>query len=67
MSVTIKDNTVWSVDYAVETYNQLKELEGYVLWKAKLEFDIIAFRNFCKDIGAPPLDFFSDLSNDLNS
>lgn len=30
-------------------------------------FVVRPLSNFCKEIGAPPLDFFSDLSNDLNS
>jgi len=35
MLVEIKEDAVWSKDYAVDMYKQVKELEGYVLWKAK--------------------------------
>ncbi len=37
MSVTVRDSDSWSLDYAVDAYNQTREIQGYILWRSKKE------------------------------
>lgn len=50
MGITIQENDSWSLDYAVESYNQTKEIQGYILWRSKKELKHGEIEEFYKRI-----------------
>ncbi len=50
MSVTVRDSDSWSLDYAIDAYNQTKEIQGYILWRSKKELKHGQIEEFYKRI-----------------
>lgn len=50
MGITIQESDSWSLDYAIESYNQTKEIQGYILWRSKKELKHGEIEEFYKRV-----------------